>query len=67
MGRLYWSRHGVESVFVRIGSCFPEPTNARMLASWLSYPDFARLVICCVTTERVGCRVVWGVRRTTRA
>jgi uronate dehydrogenase len=60
MGRLYWFKHGVESVFVRIGSCFPEPTNARMLASWLSYPDLARLVVRCVTTERVGCRVVWG-------
>ena len=39
MGRLYWYKHGVESVFVRIGSCFPEPINARMLATWLSYPD----------------------------
>ena len=23
MGRLYWFKHGVESVFIRIGSCFP--------------------------------------------
>jgi uronate dehydrogenase len=60
MGRLYWFKHGVESVFIRIGSCFPEPTNARMLASWLSYPDLARLVVRCVTTEKVGCGVVWG-------
>jgi uronate dehydrogenase len=60
MGRLYWFKHAVESVFIRIGSCFPEPTNARMLASWLSYPDLARLVVRCVTTEKVGCRVVWG-------
>jgi uronate dehydrogenase len=60
MGRLYWFKHGVESVFVRIGSCFPEPTNARMLASWMSYPDLARLIVRCVTTEKVGCRVVWG-------
>ena len=60
MGRLYWHKHGVESVFIRIGSCFPEPVNARMLASWLSYPDLARLVIGCVTTATVGCRVVWG-------
>src|ERR1700734_832910 len=36
MGRLYWDKHGVESLFIRIGSCFPEPMNARMLASWLS-------------------------------
>lgn len=60
MGRLYWHKHGVESVFIRIGSCFPEPVNDRMLASWLSYPDLARLVIRCVTTETVGCRVIWG-------
>ncbi len=60
MGRLYWFKHGVESVFIRIGSCFPEPVNARMLASWLSYPDLARLVVRCVIAEKVGCSVVWG-------
>ena len=41
MGRLYFDKHGVESVSIRIGSCFPEPTNARALATWLSYPDLA--------------------------
>jgi uronate dehydrogenase len=60
MGRLYWFKHGVESVFIRIGSCFPEPVNARMLASWMSYPDLAYLVARCVLTEKVGLRVVWG-------
>jgi uronate dehydrogenase len=66
MGRLYWFKHGVESVFIRIGSCFPEPTNARMLASWLSFPDLARLVSRCVTTKTVGCRVVWGASNNAR-
>jgi uronate dehydrogenase len=66
MGRLYWFKHGVESAFIRIGSCFPEPTNARMLASWLSYPDLARLVVRCVMTEQVGCRVVWGASNNAR-
>ena len=60
MGRLYWFKHGVESVFLRIGSCFPEPVNARMLSTWLSYPDLSRLVVRCVVTEKVGCCVVWG-------
>ena len=60
MGRLYWFKHGVESVFIRIGSAFPEPVDARMLATWLSYPDLSRLVIRCVTTPDVGCSVVWG-------
>ena len=54
MGRLYWYKHGVENVNVRIGSCFPEPTNARMLATWLSYPDLARHVERCVLAEKVG-------------
>jgi uronate dehydrogenase len=66
MGRLYWFKHGVESVFLRIGSCFPEPTNARMLATWLSYPDLARLVVRCVATQTVGCCVVWGASKNGR-
>ena len=60
MGRLYWFKHGVESVFVRIGSAFPEPVNARMLATWLSYDDLSRLVERCVLAPRAGCVVVWG-------
>ncbi len=60
MGRLYWYKHGVESVFVRIGSCFPEPVDARMLATWLSYPDWSRLVARCISADRVGCSVIWG-------
>jgi uronate dehydrogenase len=60
MGRLYWYKHGVESVFVRIGSCFPEPVDARMLATWLSYPDLSRLVTRCLRAEHVGCSVIWG-------
>jgi uronate dehydrogenase len=66
MGRLYWFKHGVESVFIRIGSCFPEPVDARMLATWLSYPDLSRLVIRCVMTPDVGCSVVWGASNNAR-
>jgi uronate dehydrogenase len=60
MGRLYWFKHGVESVALRIGSCFPQPQNARMLATWLSYDDLARLVIRCVLARNVSCEVIWG-------
>jgi uronate dehydrogenase len=60
MGRLYWFKFGVESVNVRIGSACPEPVNARMLASWMSYADLSRLVIRAVLTEKVGCCVIWG-------
>jgi uronate dehydrogenase len=60
MGRLYWDKHGVESVSVRIGSCFPEPVDARMLSTWLSYADLARLVARCALAPEVGCCVIWG-------
>ncbi len=66
IGRLYWFKHGVESVSVRIGSAFPEPTDARMLATWLSYPDLARLMVRCVLTEAVGCAVIWGASANAR-
>lgn len=66
MGRLYWQKHGVESVFLRIGSCFPEPTDARMLASWLSYPDLARLVVRAVVATDVRTSVVWGASANSR-
>ncbi len=66
MGRLYWYKHGVESISIRIGSSFPEPTNARMLATWLSYGDLARLVARCVLAETVGCRVIWGASKNAR-
>ncbi|MDE2580015.1 MAG: NAD(P)-dependent oxidoreductase [Rhodospirillales bacterium] len=60
MGRMYWMKHGVESVFLRIGSCLPEPVNARMLATYLSYADLVRLVSRAVLAPRVGACVVWG-------
>ena len=66
MGRLYWDKHGVESVAIRIGSSFPEPTDERMLATWLSYGDLARLITRCVLAERTGCAVIWGASKNAR-
>jgi uronate dehydrogenase len=66
MGRMYWFKHGVESVNLRIGSATVEPVNARMLASWLSYPDFSRLVERCVLTPKVGHAVIWGASNNAR-
>ena len=66
MGRLYWDKHGVESVIVRIGSCFPKPVDDRMLATWLSYGDLARLAERAVLAARVDCCVIWGVSANSR-
>ena len=37
-----------------------------MLATWLSYPDLARLVVRCLVTPKVACSVVWGASNNSR-
>lgn len=60
MGRLYWDKHGVENVNLRIGSCFPKPIDRRMLSTWLSYDDLTRLVERCVVAIHTGHAVIWA-------
>ncbi|MFF1487148.1 NAD-dependent epimerase/dehydratase family protein [Streptomyces sp. NPDC058319] len=66
LAQLYWDRHGLETVSVRIGSCFPEPTSVRMLSIWLSPADGARLFHAALTAEHVGHTVVYGSSANTR-
>ncbi|CAL9570590.1 NAD-dependent epimerase/dehydratase family protein [Streptomyces sp. enrichment culture] len=66
LAQLYWDRHGLETVSVRIGSCFPEPTSVRMLSLWLSPADGARLLHAALTAEDVGHTVVYGSSANTR-
>ena len=63
LGKLYWDKNAVTSVFLRIGSCTPVPVDARMLATWLSYPDLSRLVERCILADVQGCPVIWGASR----
>ena len=67
MGRMYWFKHGVENVNVRIGSCFPEVVEARMLSTWLSYDDLARLCVRATLTEKTGHCVIWGASNNSRS
>ncbi|MEV5234909.1 NAD(P)-dependent oxidoreductase [Streptomyces pseudogriseolus] len=66
LAQLYWDKHGVETVSVRIGSCFPEPTSVRMLSVWMSPADGARLFHAALTAEGVGHTVVYGSSANTR-
>ncbi len=60
LGSLYWDKFGVETVALRICSCFPEPADRRMLWSWLSFDDCVRLAEAALTAPRVGFSVVYG-------
>jgi len=66
MGRMYWFKHGVENVNVRIGSSFPEPVDARMLSTWLSYADLVRLCVRATLAEKTGSCVIWGASKNSR-
>lgn len=66
LAALYAYKFGVRGFCMRIGTCFPEPMNARALSTWQSFADFARLT-------RVGLEadytyeIVYGVSRNTRS
>ena len=66
LAQLYWDKHGIETVSVRIGSCFPEPRNVRMLSVWLSPADAARLFHAALTATDVGHTIVYGASANTR-
>ncbi|GAA1424209.1 NAD(P)-dependent oxidoreductase [Streptomyces thermospinosisporus] len=66
LAQLYWDKHGLETVSVRIGSCCPEPADVRMLSLWLSPADAARLFHAALTAEHVGHTVVYGSSANTR-
>ena len=61
LARYYFDKYAVESVSVRIGSCFPEPKDRRMLATWLSPDDFVGLIKRVFEAERVGATILYGV------
>jgi uronate dehydrogenase len=66
LGSMYADRYGMDVVCVRIGSCFEKPKDARMLATWLSPGDGARLFEACLSFPDPGFRVVWGISDNTR-
>ncbi|MDQ0391494.1 NAD-dependent epimerase/dehydratase family protein [Labrys monachus] len=67
LARVYWEKHAVESVLIRIGSVLPEVPNERILSTWLSHDDFVALVERCAEADKVGCTVVWGASDNSRS
>jgi uronate dehydrogenase len=61
MASMYHDKFGQETAIVRIGSCFPEPTNHRMLSTWMSYDDFGMLIKRVFDIQILGCPIIYGV------
>lgn len=66
LAALYYHRYGIQSVCVRILSCFERPLSLRMLSTWLSPDDAGQLFDACLTVDDPGFRVVFGVSANTR-
>lgn len=61
LAKLYFRKFGIESACLRINSCFPEPADRRHLSTWMSFRDLIQLVTRCLTAERVGFTVLYGI------
>lgn len=58
---MYYHKFGQETAMVRIGSCFPQPADHRMLSTWMAPEDFISLVERVFLVPRLGCPVIYGV------
>jgi uronate dehydrogenase len=66
LAALYANRYGLDTICIRILTCFPKPTDRRSLSTWLSPDDAGRLFEACLTAPAPGFRVIFGVSANTR-
>ena len=68
MARMYWDKHGIEGISVRIGTAMGRPPeNFRQLSTWFGTDDLVDLMMRCIETPDVGYTAVWGVSDNTRS
>lgn len=66
VAQLYWDKHRVESVCLRIASA-AQVVSARSLGTWLSTRDLVQLVTRAIDTPSVGFTLVYGVSANDRS
>jgi uronate dehydrogenase len=62
MASMYADKFGVSAMAMRVGSMTPQPTDARMLSTWLSADDLVRLVEVGLTAA-YRFEIVYGISR----
>ncbi|TDN69754.1 NAD(P)-dependent oxidoreductase [Paraburkholderia sp. BL10I2N1] len=67
LARMYWDKHGIETICVRIGSCIERPTEPRHLSTWFGHRDLLHFIDRCIEATDVGFMVVWGVSANKRS
>jgi uronate dehydrogenase len=61
MASFYHDRYGIETLSIRIGSCFPEPKDRRMMHIWLSARDLTELIRRGLFTPDIGHTIIFGM------
>jgi uronate dehydrogenase len=68
MARMYWDKHGIEGVSLRIGTTMGRrPENERQLSTWMGTEDLVQLVMRSIEAREVGYAAVWGVSANSRS
>ena len=68
MARMYWDKHGIEGISVRIGTAMGKPPeNFRHLSTWFGTEDLVDLMMRCIDVPDIGYLAVWGVSNNTRS
>ena len=67
MARMYWDKHGIEGISVRIGTAMGKPPEmARQLSTWFGTEDLVQLMIQCINVPDIRYMAVWGASNNTR-
>jgi uronate dehydrogenase len=66
LAALYHERYGLDAICLRILTCAERPVTVRALSTWLSPDDAGRLFEACLTADKPGFRVAFGVSANTR-
>ena len=68
MARMYWDKHGIEGISLRIGTTMGRPPeNFRQLSTWMGTDDLVQLVMRSIEAKDVGYAAVWGISANTRS
>jgi uronate dehydrogenase len=68
MARMYWDKHGIEGISIRIGTAMGKPPQEpRHLSTWLGEDDLVQLVMRCIEAPEVGYMAVWAASANTRS
>lgn len=68
MARMYWDKHAIEGIALRIGTAMGRPPeNERQLSTWMGTEDLVQLVMRCIEAKDVGYAAVWGISANSRS